>query len=55
MTTSHEYRQFALECAKYALETETAEDRVSFLTLANDWTFAAMATDAAAVKQAMAR
>jgi hypothetical protein len=55
MTTSHEYRQFARECAKYALETKKDEDRASFLALANDWTFAAMATDAVAMKQATAR
>jgi hypothetical protein len=43
--TSSEYRQFARECAKWAVETNTDEDRKSFLALAKDWTFAAMATD----------
>jgi hypothetical protein len=45
MITSSQYRQFARECTKWAVETETEEDRKSFLTLAKDWTFAAMATD----------
>jgi hypothetical protein len=44
MITSREYRQFARESTKWAVETETAEDRKSFLALAKDWTFAAMAT-----------
>jgi hypothetical protein len=45
MITSREYRQFARECAKWAIETDTDEDRKSFIALARDWTFAAMATD----------
>jgi hypothetical protein len=45
MLTSREYRQFARECAKWAVETDTDEDRKSFLALARDWTFAAMAID----------
>jgi hypothetical protein len=44
-TTSSQYRQFARECTKWAVETDTEEDRNSFLALAIDWTFAAMATD----------
>jgi hypothetical protein len=45
MITSREYRQFARECTKWAIETDTEEDRKSFLALAKDWTFAATATD----------
>lgn len=45
MITSREYRQFARECAKWATETDADEDRISFLALAKDWTFAAIATD----------
>jgi hypothetical protein len=51
MITSREYRQFARECAKWAVETDADEDRKSFLALAKDWTFAAMATDRATEKQ----
>jgi hypothetical protein len=43
MITSREYRQFARECAKWATETDADEDRISFLALAKDWTFAAIA------------
>jgi hypothetical protein len=45
MLTAREYRQFARECTKWAVETDRDEDRKSFLALAKDWTFAAMATD----------
>jgi hypothetical protein len=45
MITSSEYRQFARECTEWAVETDTEETRKSFLALAKDWTFAAMATD----------
>jgi hypothetical protein len=38
MITSREYRQLAVE-------TDTAEARKSFLALAKDWTFAALAAD----------
>jgi hypothetical protein len=55
MITSREYRQFARECAKWAVETDTDEDRKSFLALARDWTFAAMATDRATEKQEVPR
>jgi hypothetical protein len=55
MITSSEYRQFARECAKWAVETNTDEDRKSFLALAKDWTFAAMATDRVAGKQETVR
>jgi hypothetical protein len=55
MITSSEYRQFARECTKWAVETVTEEDRKSFLALAKDWTFAAMATDRVAGKQETVR
>jgi len=45
MITSGEYRQFARECTKWPVETDTDDARKSFLALAKDWTFAAMATD----------
>jgi len=45
MLTPREYRQFARECTKWAVETDTAEARKSFLALAKDWTFAALAAD----------
>ena len=45
MITSREYRQFARECAKWAVETDTIEARKSFLALAKDWAFAALAAD----------
>jgi hypothetical protein len=45
MITSREYRQFARECAKWAVETDTTDARKSFLALAKDWTFAALAAD----------
>jgi hypothetical protein len=43
--TSSGYWQFARVCFKWAVETDTDEDRKSFLALAKDWTFAAMAAD----------
>jgi hypothetical protein len=43
MTTSNEYRQFARECTNWASEAATDEIRDSFLDLACDWTFAALA------------
>jgi hypothetical protein len=43
--TSREYRQFARKSTKWAVETDTAEARQSFLALAKDWTFAALAVD----------
>jgi hypothetical protein len=43
------------ECLKWAVETDTDEDRESFLGLAKDWQLAAMATDAAANKHGTAR
>jgi hypothetical protein len=43
MTTSSEYRQFARECTNWASEASTHEIRDSFLDLACDWTFAALA------------
>jgi hypothetical protein len=52
MITSREYRQFARDCTKWALETDTEEDRKSFLALAKDWTFAAMATERVAKQEA---
>jgi hypothetical protein len=55
MITAREYRQFARECAKWAVETDTDEDRKSFLALAKDWTFAAVAADHAAEKQETTR
>jgi hypothetical protein len=55
MITSKEYQQFARECTKWAVETDTEEDRKSFLALAKDWTFAAMATDRVTEKQETAR
>jgi hypothetical protein len=45
MITSLEYRQFARECTKWAVETDTDDARKSFLALAKDWTFSAMAAD----------
>ena len=45
MITSREYRLFARKCTKWAVETDTAEARKSFLALAKDWTFAALAAD----------
>ena len=45
MITSREYGQFAHECTKWAVETDTAEARRSFLALAKDWTFAALVAD----------
>jgi hypothetical protein len=45
MITSGEYRQFARECTKWPVETDTDDARKSFLALAKDWTFAAMAAD----------
>jgi hypothetical protein len=45
MLTAREYRQFARECTRWAVETDTEETRKSFLALAKDWTFAAMSID----------
>jgi hypothetical protein len=45
MITSREYRQLAGKCTKWAVEADTAEARKSFLALAKDWTFAALAAD----------
>jgi hypothetical protein len=45
MINSSEYCKFAHECAKWAVEIDTEENRKPFLALAKDWTFAAMATD----------
>jgi hypothetical protein len=52
-TTCHEYRQFARECAKWAVETDTDEDRKSFLALAKD--FSVMATEHATENREAAR
>jgi hypothetical protein len=45
VTTSREYRQFARKCIKWAAEATTDEARNSFLHLAGDWIFAALAVD----------
>ena len=45
MITSREYRQLARKCTKWAVETDTAEARKSFLALAKGWTVAALAAD----------
>ena len=42
MTTVDEYRRFAEECLKWATEADTEEFRQSFLSMARDWTLAAM-------------
>jgi hypothetical protein len=41
-TTAKEYREFATECLRWAMEVDSEEDRKSFLDLARDWTLAAM-------------
>jgi hypothetical protein len=51
MTTPEEYRQFARECAKWAIETQTEEHKTSFLALAKDWLYAAMASERASEKR----
>ena len=45
LTTSRKYQQFVRKCTQWAVETDTAEARKSFLALAKDWTFAALAAD----------
>ena len=45
MTTSHEYRQFARRCTEWAAEAKTDEARNDFLSLAFDWTLAALRVD----------
>jgi hypothetical protein len=42
MTTAKEYREFAMECLKWADEAEADNDRNSFLEMARDWTLAAI-------------
>jgi hypothetical protein len=42
MTTADEYRQYAVECLRWAKEAETDEERQSFLDMARDWTLAAL-------------
>jgi hypothetical protein len=37
MTTQNEYRQYAQECARSAVEAETNEDRQLFLQMAKAW------------------
>jgi hypothetical protein len=49
--TADEYRKYARECFECA-EAGIDEDRKSFLALAMDWMFAAMATERAAGNQA---
>ena len=42
MTTADEYREYAIECLRWAEEAETNEQRQSFLDMARDWTLAAL-------------
>jgi hypothetical protein len=42
MATAKEYRQFAVECLRWATEADTEQDRAALLELARDWTMAAM-------------
>lgn len=42
MATADEYRQFAVECFRWADEAETDEIREAFLQMARDWTAAAL-------------
>jgi hypothetical protein len=42
MTTADEYRRYALECLRWAEEAETDDQRQSFLSMARDWTLAAL-------------
>jgi hypothetical protein len=47
MATSREYRQFARQSTKWAAEANTDEVRNAFLSLAADWTLAAIYADRA--------
>lgn len=42
MTTAKEYREFAIECLRWATEVESEEDKQAFLDMARDWMLAAM-------------
>jgi hypothetical protein len=45
MITSREYEKSVHECTKWAVESDTEDAREPFLSLAKDWTFAALTTD----------
>jgi len=42
MATAQDYRKFAEECLRWAIEAETEEFKDAFLQMARDWTLAAM-------------
>lgn len=42
MAKTDEYRQFAVECFRWADEAETEDVREAFLQMARDWTAAAL-------------
>jgi hypothetical protein len=45
MYTAREYREFAVQCIKWATEAETGDAERAFITLADDWTYAALHAD----------
>jgi hypothetical protein len=45
MYTAREYRELALQCLKWAREAETEDAERAFITLAHDWTLAALHAD----------
>ena len=45
MTTADEYRQYARECLQWAEQAETDDERLSLISMATDWTLAAVRLD----------
>ena len=45
MYTAREYRELAAQCIKWATEAETGDAERAFITLADDWTYAALYVD----------
>jgi hypothetical protein len=50
--SAREYRPFARQCAEWATQTDTDQDRNALLDLARDWTFAALVLDQEAKEHA---
>jgi hypothetical protein len=47
MSTVDEYHQFARDCLRWAARARTEDQRKQLLTLANDWTQAALRLEGA--------
>ncbi len=55
MTTAAEYREFATECTRWAVESESEEMRKTFLDMAQQWIEAALLVEGVITPDATAR